>query len=204
MVLEFFSVFAQWIISAIEIAGYPGLVGLMALESMIAPVPSELVMPFAGYLAAIGQFDLFIVILASVIGSIIGSVISYWLASRLGMQAISRFGKFVFLNEHHLEETSEWFRKHGEATILVGRFIPVVRHLISIPAGAGKMNFPRFVFFTTVGAAGWNGFLAYAGFYAGQNWETVYHLLDSISIAVGVILVIIVIGWFFFRKKKQV
>src|SRR3989338_6868184 len=125
-------------------AGYAGVFILMVLESMVAPVPSELVMPFAGFLVADGKFNFWVVVLVSTLASITGSLISYFIAFFGGKELIHRFGKFVLLDKEELEWTEGWFRKRGSITILVSRFIPVVRHLISIPAGLARMDLKRF------------------------------------------------------------
>jgi len=183
--------------------GYFGIFFLMALESMIAPVPSEMVMPFAGFLSATGRFDLWLVTIVATFGSLVGSLISYYAGRAYGASMIQSIGKVVFLNESHLDRTREWFEKHGEKTIFIGRFIPVVRHLISIPAGIGKMNLGKFLVYTVAGAGIWNFLLAYCGVVLGQNWETAYHLLDLFSIGVAVILAAGVIGWFWLHRRKK-
>ena len=132
----------------IEQMGYWGAAFLMALESMIAPVPSELVMPFVGFLAADGKFSIPMAIVFTSIGSLVGSLISYYLGLWGGRPLVLKAGRYLFLNHEHLEWTERWFAKNGSWTIFVSRFIPVVRHLISIPAGLGRMNVWRFSIFT--------------------------------------------------------
>jgi membrane protein DedA with SNARE-associated domain len=174
----------------IEWLGYPGILILMALESMIFPVPSEAVMPFAGFLIAEGKFTFAGVIFFSTLGSIIGSVISYYIGAWGGRPILKKYGKYLLLNNHHLELTEKFFKARGEITIFICRFIPVVRHLISIPAGIGKMNLPRFLVFTAIGAGIWNAFLAYIGFVLRNNWGEVMaysSLLDVLVIAAMVI-----------------
>lgn len=192
----------QLITEFISTAGYPGVLILMALESMIFPVPSELVMPFAGFLATTGRFDLVAVIVVSVIGSLMGSFLSYAIGREAGLPFIQRFGKYVFLDESHLRHTETWFAKEGEKAIFIGRFIPVVRHLISIPAGAARMDPLKFGFFTGLGALSWNAALAIAGYWVGQNWAEISHWLDLVSIvfAVGFVAVI---GWWFWSHWKK-
>src|SRR3989338_1196917 len=143
--------------------GYFGIFILMVLESMVAPVPSELVMPFAGFLVADGKLNLWLVIIISTIASVTGSLISYFIAYFGGKELIHKFGKFVLLDKDELEWTERWFQKRGSITILISRFIPVVRHLISLPAGLARMDLKRFIFFTTIGATAWNTFLLLVG-----------------------------------------
>lgn len=155
----------------ISSTGYSSIIILMALESMIAPVPSEAVMPFAGFLISTGQFSFAGVIVASTIGSLIGSLLSYYMGAYGGRPLIDKFGKYFFLNHHHLELTEQFFAKRGEATIFISRFIPIVRHLISLPAGTGKMNIWKFSIYTVLGAGLWNTFLAYIGFVLKNHWD---------------------------------
>lgn len=169
----------------IQHCSYIGVFILMALESMIAPVPSELVMPFAGFLIFTGHFDPVWVMVASTLGSIVGSLLSYGMGV-LGEPAVLRFGRYLFLNPHHLEWTKKFFERHGNITIFISRFIPVVRHLISIPAGLARMSLAPFILYTAVGAALWNGFLTYSGVRLKENWRLIQqytHILDYLVAA---------------------
>jgi|UniRef100_A0A7C3SHU6 membrane protein DedA with SNARE-associated domain len=164
---------------------YFGIFVLMALESMIAPVPSELVMPFAGFLIFTGHFEPVWVMVASSLGSIIGSLLSYGMGM-LGEPVVLRYGRYLLLNQHHLELTKNFFHRHGGKTIFISRFIPVVRHLISIPAGAARMSLAPFLVYTAVGATLWNGFLAYCGIRLKENWRLIQqytHFLDFLVVA---------------------
>ncbi len=164
---------------------YGGVFFLMALESMIAPVPSELVMPFAGFLIFTGHFDPWAVMIASSLGSIVGSLISYGMGM-LGEPVVLRYGRYLFLNPHHLEWTKKFFNRHGGKTIFIARFIPVVRHLISIPAGLARMPLVPFILYTLVGATLWNGFLTYLGVRLKENWRLIQqytHVLDYLVLA---------------------
>jgi membrane protein DedA with SNARE-associated domain len=171
----------------IEQMGYWGAAFLMALESMIAPVPSELVMPFVGFLAAEGKFSIPLAIVFTSIGSIVGSLISYYLGLLGGRPLVLKAGRYLLLNHEHLDWTERWFAKNGSWTIFVSRFIPVVRHLISIPAGLGRMNVWRFSIFTLVGATIWNTFLLYCGYKLRQNWTLVQQYSHEIDIVAGLL-----------------
>jgi membrane protein DedA with SNARE-associated domain len=169
----------------IQQLGYSGVFVLMALESMIAPVPSELVMPFAGFLIFTGHFDPVAVIVASALGSICGSMISYGMGM-LGEPVVLRYGRYLLLNPHHLQWTNRFFARHGGKTIFISRFIPVVRHLISIPAGLARMSLIPFVIFTAVGATLWNSILTYLGVRLKENWFLIQqytHILDFVVLA---------------------
>ena len=195
----------EYITKTMEYLGWPGIVVLMALESMIAPVPSEVVMPFAGYLVAQGKFSFGAALLASSLGSILGSLLSYWMGAYLGRPALLKFGKYFLLNEEHLDWTEKWFKKSGEKTILISRFIPIVRHLISIPAGMARMNISKFSFFTIIGATIWNFILLYAGFKLGSHWELIHEYSSQLDI-IFIVGLVLIVGYFFwnnYKKKKN-
>jgi len=194
------------IVNWIALSGYGGVIILMALESMVAPIPSEAVMPFAGFLIFEGKFSFHEVILFSTIGSFIGSVISYYAGLYGGRPFVVRFGKYLLLDLHDLEVTERFFNKYGDKTIFISRFIPVVRHLISLPAGAGEMKFGKFILYTVIGAGLWNSFLAYAGFRLKSHWEEIRHYSQALDIAVLFVLLLGVTYFVYFhirRKKKQ-
>jgi membrane protein DedA with SNARE-associated domain len=175
---------------------YAGVFVLMALESMIAPIPSELVMPFAGFLIFSGHFDPWAVMVAASLGSLVGSLLSYGLGM-LGEPVVLRYGRYLFLNPHHLEWTKKFFERHGGKTIFISRFIPVVRHLISIPAGLARMSLVPFVLYTLAGATLWNGFLTYLGVRLRQNWWIIQrytHILDYFVVA-GILGVAVYFFW---------
>ena len=164
----------------IQQCSYIGIFILMSLESMIVPIPSELVMPFAGFLIFSGYFDPVWVMVASTLGSIFGSLVSYGMGW-LGEPAVLRYGRYLFLNPHHLEWTKNFFARRGNITIFISRFIPVVRHLISIPAGLASMSLLPFVLYTAAGAALWNGFLVYCGIRLKENWRVIQHYTHIID-----------------------
>lgn len=203
IISEILGQIALFCISAISLMGYAGVGFLMILESMIFPIPSELVMPFAGFLIAEGEMTFFWVIFSSIIGSLIGSLLSYYIGYKGGKRFLIKYGKYFLLDEEHLAKTEQWFSKKGELTILIGRFIPVVRHFISIPAGFGKMNLKRFILYTTIGAGIWNSFLTYIGFVLGNNWENISHYSDYLSWGVLIILALAFVYFAVRRIKKK-
>jgi membrane protein DedA with SNARE-associated domain len=186
----------------IEKSGYVGVFILMIMESMVFPVPSEAVMPFAGFLIEQKTFTFWEVILVSTLGSIVGSLISYYVGYYGGMPFVRKFGKYALLDIEELEATEKFFTKRGELTIFICRFIPVVRHLISIPAGTGRMNVWRFSIFTIIGAALWNAFLAYVGFVLKSNWEEVMKYSHIIDIVV-ILSLMAVVGLYVYRHMKK-
>ena len=196
---EFIATYATQLI---ENLGYPSVFLLMVMESMVFPVPSEAVMPFAGFLIVQKTFTFWQVVLVSTLGSIVGSLLSYAIGYYGGMPFVKRFGKYALLDPKELEITEHFFNKHGDITILICRFIPVVRHLISIPAGVGKMNVLKFSIFTVIGAGIWNGFLAHMGRILKSNWEEVMKYSHIIDIAVVVLLAGLV-GLYIARHLKR-
>ncbi|MBI2658100.1 DedA family protein [Candidatus Woesearchaeota archaeon] len=192
----------EYITYGISASGYFGIFILMALESMIAPVPSEVVMPFAGYLALQGKFNFWLALLASSLGSIFGSLVSYYTGVYGGRPFVLRFGKYLLLDEEHLDWTEKWFRKQGSKTIFISRFIPVVRHLISIPAGIAGMPMPKFLAYTFVGASAWNFILLYAGFRLGSHWDRIHEYSRQLDI-LFIAAVALFFAWFLWKHSKK-
>lgn len=174
----------------------------MMLESMVVPVPSEFVMPFAGFLIAQGKFTFLLVILSSTLGSITGSIIFYYFGKTGGHKLVEKYGKYVFIGVEDIKKTEEWFNKRGELTVFIARLIPAVRHLISLIAGVGKMDVKKFILYTILGAILWNSILTYLGFILGQHWNEVSHYLEGFDV---VILILIIIGclYFVYRHLKR-
>lgn len=200
-ITEFIVISATAIIAK---TGYAGIFFLMVLESMVAPVPSEAVMPFAGFLWFQHTFTFWGIVVASTFGSLVGSLISYWIGAYGGRAIVTRYGRYLFLNVHHLESTERFFACYGEWTIFVSRFIPVVRHLISIPAGVGRMPLVKFCLYTLVGAGLWNGFLAWVGYRLGEHWETVRTYSETIDILVVAAIVLAIFIYIFWKRRNKI
>lgn len=196
---EMAKVCADW---AIEQGGLTGAGSMMALESMIAPVPSEVVMPPLGFAVARGTFSWTGAIVATSIGSLVGSLISYYLGLVGGKPLVMKVGKYLMLNEHHLDLTADLFQKRGGAIVFISRFIPVVRHLISIPAGIAKMNVWKFAIYTIVGATIWNSFLLWLGFKLQEHWSIIEKYRDPIDKVFIGLIVLTVAAWFYLHLKK--
>ncbi len=163
--------FATWLTDTIFVLGYPGITILMAVESSAIPFPSEVVMPPAGYLVAKGRMSFPLVMLAGVSGSLIGALANYWVAGWLEPW-LRRYGKWLLVSPQALDKAEAFFRRHGEIGTFIGRLVPVVRQLISIPAGLARMRMDRFIAYTTLGAGIWCLILAYIGYVLGQHEET--------------------------------
>lgn len=193
----------NFIVDFIDSTGYISVVFLMVLESMFMPVPSEAVMPFAGFLIVEGKFSFQLVIFFSTLGSVIGSLISYYIGAWGGRPFIEKYGRYFLIDKHHLALTERYFARRGDLTIFICRFVPVVRHLISIPAGLGKMNLLKFMLFTILGAGMWNAFLTYVGYVLKNNWTKIMeysHIVD-IAVLAAIVIVIIYYGYRFYKNK---
>lgn len=184
--------------------GYFGVFLLMVAESMVLPVPSEAIMPFAGFLWHQGSFNFWLIALASTSGSIAGSLISYYIGFYSGRPLIKKFGKYFFLNEHHLEITERFFTRYGEKAIFFSRFVPIVRHLISLPAGVGKMKLIKFCLYTISGAFLWNGFLACVGYYLAENWNIIRKYTEILDIFIIIIIIATAIYLIYRRYNKKI
>lgn len=188
--------FAIWLITSL---GYFGVFFLMVLESMVLPVPSELVMPFAGFAASEGRLDFFLIVISSSLGSLVGSLISYYIGLKGGNLFVKKFGKYFCLDEEIMKKTEAQFQKRGDKLIFIARFIPAVRHVVSLIAGTAKMNLKKFIIYTLIGATMWNIILLYVGFVLGKNWNLVREYTEPLSILV----VLIVIGCIIYFAYKH-
>src|SRR5437667_1792234 len=187
-------------VRCLEVAGYGGAGTLMALESMIVPIPSEAVMPFVGFQVADGKWTLWAAILATSLGSMVGSSLSYLMGYYGGKPVVLRVGKYLLLNVRDLERTEQFFhRRSGVLTLFLSRFVPVVRHFVSIPAGMGRMPLLPFLLTTLVGATLWNSFLLFCGMKLREHWTIVQKYSHQVDYAV-VALLLIAIVWFVWHR----
>ncbi|MGC2572051.1 MAG: DedA family protein [Candidatus Nitrosopolaris sp.] len=192
----------QYTTSFITSLGYVGIFFLMVLESALIPIPSEIIMPFSGFLVSVGKLGLLGVILAGSFGNLVGSVATYYLGLRLGRTAIIRYGKYVFFKKKHLEYTERLFEKYGDKVTFVGRLLPAVRTYISLPAGIGLTNFIKFTVYTFVGSLIWNTLLTYAGLELGSNWRHI-DKYSGYLYTIAIISIIIIIFWIFYNKIRK-
>jgi membrane protein DedA with SNARE-associated domain len=186
----------DWLLQTLLDLGYPGIVALMAMESSILPVPSELVMPPAGYWIAKGEMNAWLVLACGVLGSILGALANYWVAHLLGRAFVRRFGRYVLLSERSLERSERFFAAHGAISTLVGRVLPVIRHLISIPAGIARMPLPKFVTFTGLGALVWCAVLTWIGYFLGRHEDVLRNeeVQRYVTRALLIVLPIVALG----------
>lgn len=171
--------FIGWLLDRFREMGYPGILLLMAIESSVLPLPSELVMPPAGYLAAKGEMDVVVVLVCGIGGSVVGALANYGLAAWLGRAFVHRMGRYVLVSERSLERSERFFNAHGEISTFLARMLPVFRHLISLPAGIARMRLGRFVTFTALGAGIWCGVLVWIGWFIGKNQTVILSTLDT-------------------------
>lgn len=199
-------VVVTFLVDTVGRLGYAGVILLMALESSFVPFPSEVVVPPAGYLASLGQMNIFLVILSGITGSILGSLLNYWIASRFGRDFLLKYSKYFFINTEKFAKFEVFFNTHGEITTFVGRLIPVIRQYISFPAGLVRMNVKKFIFYTGLGAAIWCTVLAYVGYFVGNNIDIIKENIDHIMYFIFpalILLVIIYVVIYKYRKKRE-
>jgi len=186
--------------------GYWGIILTMGIESACIPLPSEIIMPFSGYLVFSGRFSLVGVSVAGALGCVVGSVAAYWIGIWGGRPFIQKYGKYVLISHKDLATADLWFEKYGEWAIFFSRLLPVVRTFISLPAGIARMNFFKFILYTFVGSLPWCFMLAYVGKILGENWENIRIYFRRADIFIGII---IALGIFYFLyrhlkpEKKQ-
>lgn len=189
----------DWIVSFMEGAGPFGVGFLMFLENVFPPIPSELVMPLAGFTAARGETSLVAVILAGTIGSVAGAYLWYWLGAKFGEARLKRLaarhGRWLTVTPEEIERAEDWFRRHGRTAVLIGRLVPAVRTLISVPAGVSGMPLAPFLFYSTLGTIVWTSLLAGAGYLLEGQYDRVAAWLNPVSNVV----VIGLVGWYLYR-----
>lgn len=195
MITDLILAITQFITSTIDQLGYFGVGLLMAIESAAIPLPSEVIMPFAGFLVENGRFTLLGLAVAGAVGSIAGSIVTYALGYYGGRPLIIKYGKYILLSEHDLHLTERFFRKYGNLSAFIGRLLPIVRTFISIPAGLGKVPLSSFIFYTFIGSFIWSYLLAWLGFKLGENWHILEDYFRKFDLVIGAIIVIFVIYW---------
>jgi membrane protein DedA with SNARE-associated domain len=205
MLDQVISAIASWIVAVISSAGYGGVVVLMAIESACIPLPSEVIMPFAGYLVSIGRFSLVGAATMGALGCNIGSTVAYYVAATGGRAAFERWGAYVLVRPHEIDRAEEFFARYGAVTVFVGRLLPVVRTFIAFPAGLARMPMLKFQLYTFIGSWPWCFGLAYAGYVLGNRWNSdptlreIFHRFD----AAIVIVLLAGFGWFVWVRWRE-
>ncbi|MEO6771558.1 MAG: DedA family protein [Kofleriaceae bacterium] len=186
--------------------GYPGLFLLITLESTLVPIPSELVMPFAGILASRGEFSLPVILVINSTAALLGSCISYWIGAAGGKPLLLRYGKFALIRTRDIELTERFFARHGKATIFVGRFLPVVRHIISVPAGIARMPLRAFLTQTFLGSTIWGAILIVLGYHFGDAFLATARELKHVDLIIGVVIIGVLLALairFVVRRRRE-
>ena len=194
----------NFVFNLVDHFGYAGIFALMVMESATLPVPSEVILPLAGYMVFLGHIDFWVAVVIATVGSLAGTLIDYALGFYLGRAAVLRYGKSIRINERHLEWSERWFSKYGEIAVLAARFVPLIRTLVAFPAGFAKMSTVKFIVFSLVGILVWDAALIYAGDVAGQNSDAIIAALHNVflplEIAAAIAAVILLV--FLFRRAR--
>jgi membrane protein DedA with SNARE-associated domain len=183
------------VINTISTTGYFGVFILMALESACIPIPSEVILPFSGFLVWEGRFVLWQVVLWGALGNLFGSIVAYAVGYFGGRRAIEKYGKYILISGHDLDLADNWFKKYGQATVFFSRLLPVVRTFISLSAGIARMDFKKFCFYTFAGCLPWSWLLAYFGVVMGENWEGLKVYFHKFDLIIGVIIILGIVWW---------
>ncbi len=198
MIAKIIEILSAIIVAVISALGYWGVILLMAIESACIPLPSEIIMPFAGYLVSRGEMNLWGVGIAGAVGCVLGSLVAYWVGMYGGRPVIEKYGRYVLISRQDLELADRWFSRYGEAIIFTSRMLPAVRTFIAFPAGVARMNLTRFIVYTFAGSLPWCLGLAYVGQKLGEKWnkdetlKTYFHRFDFV---IGILGLIAVIWW---------
>ena len=198
MIARIIELVSAFIVATISALGYGGVILLMAIESACIPLPSEVIMPFSGYLVYTGQFNLWIVTMAGAFGCVLGSLLAYWVGMRGGRPLIEKYGRYILISRHDLDLADRWFARYGEAIVFISRLLPAIRTFIAFPAGVARMNLKKFVIYTFAGSLPWCFGLAYAGQKLGEQWDknpllkSWFHRFDFV---IGIVIAIAVVWW---------
>ncbi|MGB8507766.1 MAG: DedA family protein [Pyrinomonadaceae bacterium] len=206
MIGRIIEILSAFIVAVISALGYGGIVLLMAIESACIPLPSEVIMPFSGYLVYTGRFNLWAVGVAGAVGCVLGSLVAYWVGVYGGRPLIEKYGRYLLVSSHDLDLADRWFSRYGEVIVFASRLLPVVRTFIAFPAGVARMNLTRFVVYTFLGSLPWCLGLAYVGQLLGAQWDkndalkTWFHRFDFV---IGIIIVLAAVWWVWRHIKNS-
>ncbi len=193
----------EWMLALITSSGYLGIFFAMFVEGIFTPIPSELIMPFAGYLASTGELNFVLVIVVGSLGATLGSTVAYLLGRRLGRPFLDRYGRYLGFDKDSMDKADAWFAKWGKYGILIGHSIPVIRSIISFPAGITRMELKTFVPFTFLGATVWNTVLVTAGYLLGEYWIRFAESLDGWDVVIIAVLVVAYIAYVVYHRRKH-
>ncbi|HUT96331.1 MAG TPA: DedA family protein [Candidatus Paceibacterota bacterium] len=202
MITDVLTWLAALVIKVISVSGYLGITGLMTLESACIPIPSEVIMPFAGYLASTGKFSVFCIIILGAIGNLIGSIIAYVIGLYGGRRLVEKYGKYILINKEELDRADNFFHKYGNLSVFFSRLLPIIRTFISLPAGIAKMPFGKFSLYTFIGSLFWSAILTYIGVFLGNKWQIIEVYFRKIDWLIGILLMVGII-WFIYGKIEK-
>jgi len=205
MIAHIIDLLVQLVTSTVSSIGYLGIVILMTFESACIPIPSEIIMPFSGFLVSTGKFSLLWVTLAGAFGNLIGAVITYAIGYYGGRPFLLKYGKYVFIKEKEIHHSEKFFERWGDFAVFLARNLPIVRTFISLPAGVAEMNFPQFAIFSFLGSIPWCFALTYIGFLLGNNWMIIRkygHILDII-VGVGIVIFVGKLIWDYYHDDSE-
>ena len=208
MIARILEIISAFIVGTISTLGYSGVILLMAIESACIPLPSEIIMPFAGYLVSKGEMNLWLVGIAGAVGCVLGSMVAYWVGMFGGRPLIEKYGRYILISHHDLDLADRWFAKYGEIIVFVSRLLPGIRTFIAFPAGVARMNIPRFIIYTFAGSLPWCIGLAYVGKKLGEQWDkdprlkSLFHRFDFV---IGILIVLGAAWWIWrhFRHSRK-
>jgi membrane protein DedA with SNARE-associated domain len=189
------SVLSSFVINTISSLGYMGIVLLMGIESANIPLPSEVIMPFSGYLVYSGRFSLFWIAIAGGMGCLLGSLLSYWVGAVGGRPLIEKYGKYILMSKHDLDIADRWFARWGMSAVFIGRLLPVIRTFISFPAGIARVNLFSFSIYSFVGSVIWSYFLGWIGFKLGENWNNLKSYFHGADYIIGGLIIAGIVWW---------
>lgn len=199
MIIE---ILANFVTNTISYLGYSGVFLLMLLESACIPIPSEIIMPFSGFLVATGEFSLWPVAIIGALGNLSGSLLAYYIGFKGGRPLVEKYGRYILINHRDLDLADKFFNRYGEATAFFSRLLPIVRTFISLPAGIAKMNIKKFTVYTFLGALPFSYALAWAGVKMGENWENIRQILHDFNLLIA-ILIIVFLTWWIWRHFRR-
>jgi membrane protein DedA with SNARE-associated domain len=183
--------------------GYPGVVVMMAIESACIPLPSEIIMPFSGFLVYEGKFNLHMASLSGALGCAVGSAAAYYAGMRGGRPFLEKYGRYVLIRKRDMDHADRWFDRYGESVVFFSRLLPVVRTFISFPAGVSRMNFGRFIIYSFIGSVPWCYFLTYVGMALGKRWETIRAYFHGADVVIVVLFGLAFALWLYHHLKPE-
>ena len=203
MIAAILELLSAFIISVISTLGYPGILLLMAIESACIPLPSEIILPFSGYLVYTGRFNLWWVATMGALGCNVGSIVAYYVGAKGGRPLLLRYGKYLLISHREIEMADRWFARYGQWTVFFSRLLPVIRTYISFPAGVARMNFWKFNVYTFLGSWPWCYALAYAGYELGEHWPTLEVYFHQFDVVIGILLLAGIVAYIWLHRKQR-